>query len=497
MSFLDFFNRRPVPKEVEGPEIFLNKNRARREPAPDDRYFVVVCPYCLSKSHVWDLEFRANCDSDTVEGNGIQRFYPEEEDAEYARFWEDMKEPRDARKPFVLRVGDTENVRAVRLWGSSEWLDVSTAEGLDRIHHRAVCQVKDKFGNTTKERICPHCHNTLPELIGQYPNYIFSLIGNTSSGKTVYLQRLKSSVLHAGPLPGRMMSLQLLDESTLHVDQETRRMFVDTVQQQEKISDATSVGYMKPVIMELQQGEEHILITLFDFPGEAIWEENRTPFFKSLMQRNSENTDGWLFILDSTTLPAVRSCVQACDEEELLSVKLSGDSQRDAQESAEPMYILSEFTKAFGLGNQVKCPVAFTFSKSDIIRYFVQKDDPNLLPGLNEETLFLQQDLKPKRDKVELDELHRCSRELERFLEEDMVVTNARNSCPLHAWFAVSATGVEVRDGILQAVAPPCRVTDPLEWLLWMMGAVPGVANRSKGWARQLGASTPGEERRR
>ena len=75
------------------------------------------------------------------------------------------------------------------------------------------------------------------------------------------------------------------------------------------------------------------------------------------------------------------------------------------------------------------------------------------------------------------------------------MLNSARNSCPQHAWFAVSATGVEVRDGILQAVAPACRVVDPLEWLLWMVGAVPGVATKSKNWARRLGASTPSSKR--
>lgn len=492
MAFWDIFKKSSQNSgAMEGlPEIFLHKTKARRE--ENGSGYEVVCPYCLSKFHVWDLQFRSASNSDADEGSGTQHAYPLQEDEKYEQFWADMNMPvADITKPFILRLDDTENVRAVQLWDSSEWLDMSSSENREKVRHKAICRVKDKFGGISKERICPHCHNTLPEVIGRYPNYIFSMIGNTSSGKTVYLQRLKSSLMYNGLLPRRQMSLQLLSETNLNVDMETKKMFVNTVQMQERLSDATSVGYMYPVILELIRGEEHILVTLFDFPGEAIWEENRTAFFSTLMQRNSENTDGWLFMLDSTTLPSIRSCVQSYGEENLLSIK----DKDDAQQNAEPVHIVSEFTKAFGLGNQVKCPVAFTFSKSDVIRYFANKAEAGMLPGLTGSEIFLQQDLNPNRDKVELDELYQCNQELERFLEGNLVLNSARNSCPQHAWFAVSATGVEVRDGILQAVAPACRVVDPLEWLLWMVGAVPGVATKSKNWARRLGASTPSSKR--
>lgn len=471
-----------------GPEIFLQKTRAHLE--PDGKNYEVVCPYCLSKFHVWDLQFRSASNTDTVEESGIQRAYPLEEDEKYASFWQEMNMPvADAMKPFILKLDDTENVRAVQLWDSDQWLDMSNREVRAMVQEQAICRVKDKFGGISKERICPHCHNTLPEVIGRYPNYIFSMIGNTSSGKTVYLQRLKSCLMNNVLLPQRQMALQLLSESNLNVAMESKRMFEETADMKQKLSDATSVGYMHPVILELIRGEEHILVTLFDFPGEAIWEENRTAFFSTLMQKNGENTDGWLFMLDSTMLSSVRSCIQSYHEEDLLSVK----DKNDPQQNAEPAYIVSQFTKAYGLGNRVQCPVAFTLSKSDVIRYFAQKCEASTLSGLTGTEMFMQLDLNNDRDKVDLDELYQCHSELKRFLKGDLVL-NYTGSCPQHAWFAVSATGVEVRNGILEAKAPACRVVDPLEWLLWMVGAVPGVAFKSKDWARSLGGMTPGRK---
>ncbi len=492
MAFWDIFKKSGPNKDaMEGlPEIFLHKTKARRE--ENGSGYEVVCPYCLYKFHVWELQFRSESNSDAEEGSGTQRAYPKQVDEKLEEFWAGMNvQLQSVPRPVILRADDIENVRAVQLWDSEEWLDMDNPENREKVRHKAISKVMDKFGGPSKIRVCPYCHNELPDVIGRYPNYIFSMIGNTSSGKTVYLQRLKSSLINNGMLPRRQMSLNMLGEINLKVDVETKKMFVNTVQMQERLSDATPVGYMPPTIMDIYRGDEHILVTLFDFPGEAIWEENRTAFFSTLMQRNSENTDGWLFVLDSTTLPVIRSCIEINNEESLLSVK----DMDDPQQNAEPVHIVSEFTRAFGLGNQVKCPVAFTFSKSDVIRYFANKAEAGMLPGLTGSEIFLQPDLNTNRDKVDLDELYQCNQELERFLEDNRVLNSARNSCPKHAWFAVSATGVEVRDGIPQAVAPACRVVDPLEWLLWMVGAVPGVATKSKNWARHLGASTPNSKR--
>ena len=153
-------------------------------------------------------------------------------------------------KDYVEYRNAGETVR-VMIWGKNSLrvvcvpngpLDMSSSENREKVRHKAICRVKDKFGGISKERICPHCHNTLPEVIGRYPNYIFSMIGNTSSGKTVYLQRLKSSLMYNGLLPRRQMSLQLLSETNLNVDMETKKMFVNTVQMQERLSEVRLSG---------------------------------------------------------------------------------------------------------------------------------------------------------------------------------------------------------------------------------------------------------------
>ena len=471
---LNLFGRRrqqPAAPAAPTPEDFMLRSVCEKDSGTE--YYPIVCPYCLEKFHVWELQFRTM----TVNDGGMSEGYPLEDDEAYATFWEDMNMPVDSQRPLVLRVEDTANVKAVQLWGSQEWIPMNRADSKKLIEKKAICQVRDKFDTPSKQRICPHCHNNLPDVIGRFPNYVISMMGNTSSGKTVYLKRLLSSLLENNLLPNRQIAVLPVSGSRAEMKDEARRMFVETVKNNEPLSDATPVGYMEPVILDLLQSGQHTLLTLFDFPGEAIWQENITPFFQRLMQRNNENTDGWIFLFDSTSMDDVRSCVRIHGEENMLSVK----NPDDPQENADPAAVLSQFTEQYGKGFHVELPVAFVFSKADMLSRYA--DDLGMQP----DALCLNHPpLGRNKSKVDLDELRKCDEELRSFLSRDTVLNLAVNTCPKHVFFAVSATGVEVADGRMSYAAPARRVMDPLEWLLWMVGAVPGVACNSKGWVKQL-----------
>lgn len=474
MAF-DLFKRKPKAPVVEipTPEDFMLPTVCEKDSGTP--YYPIVCPYCLEKFHVWELEFRTM----TVNDGGMSNGYPLEDDEKYANFWEDMNMPVDSQRAFVLRTSDTANVKAVQLWESPEWIPMNRADSKKLIEKKAIRQVRDKFDTPTSRRICPHCHNNLPDVIGRFPNYVISMMGNTSSGKTVFLKRLLDGLLTNNLLPGKQISVLPVNITRAEIKEDAKRMFVETIKNNEPLSDATPVGYMEPVILDLMQGAQHTLLTLFDFPGEAIWQENVTPFFERLMQRNKENTDGWVFLFDSTSLDAVRSCVQVRGEENMLSVK----NPDDPQENAEPAAVLSQFAQQYGVGFHVELPVAFVFSKADMISRYA--DDL----GVSPDSLCLNHPpVSRNTSKVDLDELWKCDEELRQFLSRDTVLNLAKNTCPNHVFFAVSATGVEVSDGRMGYSAPARRIMDPLEWLLWMVGAVPGVACNSKGWVKRLSA---------
>lgn len=469
---MPFFNWRPKtppppPPPPQGP-IPIKLDRPQRDG--------VVCPFCMERFPVWELEFR----STSVDEEG-EIGYPSEVDERYVTFWDNVKQPvQTEEQPFVLRVSDRENVTEVRMWDGT-WIPNRT-ENQAAIERRAIWEVRDKFGNVTRQRLCPHCHNPLPDVIGRSPNYIISMMGNTSSGKTVYLSRLILSMINGGFLPtwGITASAIFTDptgpKTRPEVMASLKKMFSgrreDGAKDVGKLAGATPVRYMYPIILKLQKGYETNLVTIFDFPGEAIWRLNsgQDPFFKKLMNRVNENADGWLFILDSTTLEPVRNCIRANGDEEYIS---QGNNE-DANLNADPGSVLMEFSDFFGGGNQIRPPVALIFSKADMIARYAEELQMEGF-DISPDSAFLRDTPHTDRSKVDLDDLWECDKSLQRFLRGDQVLTTARNLCRQYAWFAASATGVPVKRAQMgNAVAPPRRVVEPMEWMLWMLGAFAG-----------------------
>lgn len=473
----------PKPSQLGGtlppPRRVPSKLSTTLRKSGDSPYYDVVCPYCMERYPVWELEFRSFSVS---EGYEPDAGYFRERDEKYVKFWEDMQQPvMNEEQNFVLHVDDMENVVAVQLWDSDEWIPLDSTEQRAAIQEKAIRGVKDKFGNASYQHICPECHNELPSIIGRFPNYIISMMGNTSCGKTVYMSRLLLGLINNELLPGRKMtvSIQSDGESLPIIRRRLENMFFLAVKGEAEpaaeenggLAAATPIEYMKPTILDLQKENEHILLTLFDFPGEAIWrlKEGEQTFFHNLMMRTNANADGWLFLLDSTTLNAIRSCIEAKGDRAFLSQK----NLDDAQQNACPSDVLRQFSQFFGNGKQISSPVSLVFSKSDMIDLYVE----DLKGGgyeIDEKSSFLRNTPHTNRERVDLDDLWECDQDLQKFLGGDLVLQDAQNICPNRAWFASSATGAPVENGKIAKIAAARRVVEPLEWLLWRMGAYPG-----------------------
>lgn len=469
-NFLKSHTPEPQPAQAPqpvGPQMVRRPSTLRRSEGTD--YYEVVCPYCMEKYPVWDLQFRSISTLEQGETSG--KGYPLEEDEEYAKFWDNMHMPAmRVELGHVLAVNNPNDVQEVELW-NSEWVPVDTPEHYKLIEKKAICRVKDKFGGISSQRICPKCHNNLPDVIGLYPNYIISLMGNTSCGKTVYLSRLLSSLFNGELLPGLDLAIVCQSERTLSLKTRVRKMFrKDPNSNQQVLANATEITYIEPIVLDIQREDKHILLTLFDFPGEAIWRMKEEAFFEQLMQRTSENASGWLLLLDSTTLPAVRDCVFNHNDEDYLSQT----DLEDENLNATPEDILEQFAYQFSVGNRVKLPVAMVLSKADMLIHYM--DDLSQITDINPTSCFLL-DSAGGRNAVDVDDLWKCDQALRKFLHDiyqDAMLNKARNFCPIHAWFATSATGSIVKNNVLQREAPGIRVVEPLEWLLWMVGAFGG-----------------------
>lgn len=450
--------------------------------------YTITCPYCLEKFSVGDLQFRATTREDAT-GKLVDCFEPETDDA-YADFWTKMGvNDIDSLRGHVLDMDPASGEIASITFETNALGGLETvpydAGTRERMKTQKVLQMEDKYHNTVKERICPHCHTQLPVDIGFCPNYIYSFMGNSSCGKTIYLNRLTLTLTTSQFLNGEIYGIGANDEMAVFGKSARDSAKAIFAIRDQALADATDVGYIRPVILRLENTETHqkYFITLFDYPGEAIWRDNDA-FFQPLADRVRKNSNGLLFVFDS----GVTLNQQLSDKYKV--VPPAGEFDEEGQASASAEQVLNRIYTHTFQGNKVNKPVALIMSKSDLIDVCMDKLTGVIWP---ERPGFLT----PSRPhtKVMLSELFKCHKEVQAFLDakEPGATSTAKAMCNgNHAWFAVSSTGIPTEDGRIPvgAVVSGLREADPLEWLLYRNGHLTAdfgqdrdTAEKARRWA--------------
>lgn len=432
--------------------------------------FKITCPYCLEKFEVGDLEYRARVRED-ASGELMECFQPET-DKVYADFWGRMGvNDIDSLRGHILNMApEKREISAVTFEtnavGGKETVPFDAA-ARERMKRQKVLKLEDCYHNEVTERVCPKCHTQLPGDIGFCPNYIYAFMGNSSCGKTIYLNRLILTLTSGQFLNGSIFGIGANDEMAAlgeTAKEGAKAIFMVTGK---SLAEATDVGYIPPVILRLQDTKTHqrYFITLFDYPGEAIWKDDDA-FFQPLADRVRKNSNGLIFMFDS----GVTLSDQLPEQYRVVSEdNYYGSDMIDPAKASAEQVISRIYTHTFK-GEPVDKPVALLLSKSDLINTCMDS-----LTGVvwREKPSFLTPSL--PHQQVKLLEMYRCHREVQTFLnaKEPGATATANVMCNgNHAWFAVSSTSVPLENGTIPegAVVTGLRETDPLEWLLYRNG---------------------------
>ena len=436
--------------------------------------FPIVCPYCLSKFSADRLLYRAAVFGD---GAGSGDGFGYEQDDPYENLWRKHLRVADADsiRPHILNpdVGSHEIAGVVfeKPDGSHSPVCAYNEETKNYMKYRRVVYLVDGYNNQTDVRICPECHTELPSAVGFVPNYIYTLVGNSGCGKTVYLNRLVLS-LTGGMFKGYFGTV-VNDESAsveFSVANQAKKVFA---QNGEPMSNATDKGYIRPVIIEMTNmtnTEKRFYVTLFDFPGEALWNAGD---FKQLALNNFTNSCGWLVVFDSGTLDFVRNRLP-----QNLRQRSSGNVSEEMVNKT-PTEILQAIHTVFCHNSQFVRPVAFVLSKADLLREVAPGLQGQFMAGGAGDMTFLQ----PAQEygKANLPDMLHCDREIRTLLAGTNVPQMGdmlcRHNC---SWFAFSATNVPVEDGVIPAGAQVAglRELQPLEWLLYRWGQMESMCDR-------------------
>lgn len=383
------------------------------------RFRTETCPYCFEQFKLKETPFR--CSSPPA------RCKPEP-DAVRERVWED---------PAPLgRVLD----------GSSGF------------RRESRC---DACGQTSRKRLCPHCHMELPHTMGYSRNLIFAVIGAKAAGKSHYLavliQQLRKEIG-----PDLDMLLTPLDDATIR---RYREDFYEPVYEEgQTIRGTTSALANRRVQMPLvysltftriRFGRRFIAgsvtLVFFDTAGEDLNDSDVMNTVNKYIYRSN----GIILLLDPLQLPRVRDRLDG-------RVHLPDRNTETAEILARTINLVLNGRK-LAPDAMIATPMAVAFSKFDAVGDLI---DPQF-------QLLADSD---HRSGYDIQDFEAVNSEMQALLEDwsdQPIVHEVRTRFKRFGFFGLSALGCNPGNDQRIPRVLPRRVEDPFLWLLHQERLIP------------------------
>lgn len=427
------------------------------------------CPYCFGKIMANGVAFRAETIYTRQDINELteaeaekKRLYLEKTDEVYEGFWklypgskpENTKDNPTYEKHAVLSPFDNERcITNDNLKGKGQIIFNKDEDGF-------INEAVDTEGKSTKIRICPHCHNRLPFEFGKYPIKYISVVGITSSGKTVFLSQLLANID------------TFLDKAGLTIVGLTREVedFVRKykIKKGEKLPGGTKESILTkplPINVTNQKTKQKTTLVFYDIAGENCVRPEQMDKFGGFIR----NADGIIMVMDPRQFSDL---LYLSDEEEV-------DDVYNPNRVAQAMY------QAFGSsksGGKCNVPLAATISKSDLLRncqHIAAGEHSNIFKDINYENYtgsgFAYEDWKSITGEVQI--------LLKKSVLGGTLVNTLKANFPNNSYFAVSALNhkpVVSKEGKEQyyqmdVLPKPVRIEEPLYWILYELGIIESV----------------------
>jgi hypothetical protein len=409
----------------------LFKKKDAVKPKPD--FYSIVCPFCMSKFEPEEVMFRASHDKDNDEYYGLQ---------------EDLKLNKWKRKFHMSEEGDKEAV-----------LNPASFTTENRIYSgKVLVGLNDAYGEITKRRLCPDCHNELPVNAGLVPSNIISLVGASEAGKTVYMTSLIHTLQNstAGNFNAACIPLNA------DVNRRFRQDYQEPLFETGDMLAATNPNVKpEPLIFQFVFKDENLTpltLVFFDVAGEGM---SRREYLE-LFGPHIKNSAGILFLVDPLQIKVIRDKIK---------LHLNMDDGDISSVSASPVDVVSSLFENFIAHQQqgkTSIPTAVVLTKSDMLQHLKDEQDEYIPSNSNVFRNVVH------RGFLNSHEFENINGEIGRFLEKvdrpfkgaiDVYFADA-------AYFAVSALGSNPVRGQIESVINPIRVDEPFIWLLHKLGYI-------------------------
>ncbi|HEY0546007.1 MAG TPA: hypothetical protein VGC91_11565 [Pyrinomonadaceae bacterium] len=328
-----------------------------------------------------------------------------------------------------------------------------------RVPGIAVC----KCGMKTTKQVCPHCHNELPSQFGTTETRTIALIGAKEAGKSHYIAVLINELMNRVGMNFNA-ALNALDEQTIKRYKEDFRRYIydkrevipTTLSARAQISVRYPLAYrfsIKRRGMLPFNGLHVSSLVFFDTAGEDLKHID----LMATETKYLANSDGLIFLLDPLQIPAVRDLIDSSTP--LPSV------DTEPQEIIGRAATLIRQMRQMSPTEKIKTPVALAFSKLDAIRPLFDPGSP-VHEASRHDGSFDVTDAQRVSDNMRAYLSQWVGSGLDMFLQH-----NFEN----YSYFGLSALGSPPdTQGRLPFGVAPFRVEDPLLWILYQLGVVPG-----------------------
>ena len=328
------------------------------------------------------------------------------------------------------------------------------------LRHTAPEAVRLPGGEVAKTKVCPNpdCQHDLPHTAGTQRELMVGLIGASASGKSQYVGSLIPVLQQVVSIDFNCMPLPIDDATEDRYNTEFKRRVA------EKSEVDKTPPYAPPLLYDWafdDDGDDaseplrKVTLSLFDRAGEIYSRQDEETY-----RRYLKHAVGVLFILDPTHIPDVRESLPESTKMPRLD------------EITDPATTLAWVVQQLvtegrvGSDGKITTPIAVTLSKCDLLR------DAHLLDPNSQWSS--QHALHQGQYNLTLhDDVNGMFRTLiRRWSPQAAMTVETRFSTA--AYFGVTATGCASDERGIYARIAPWRTQDPVLWLLYTLGIIPG-----------------------
>ena len=311
-------------------------------------------------------------------------------------------------------------------------------------------------------RVCPTCHNMIPQGAEEEGNKIFVILGPKGVGKSHYIAVLINQLRNTISSEFKGVLNAANDSTTIRYrDVYYRRLYEEKRKLQPTLSFGSSDASREPLIFYLRilNGDKPQVFTFafFDTAGEDLISTNR------MMSLNLDAfismASGIVYLVDPMQIKYINQRIHVDNKPEI------GPSPADILDN---ICQIIRTNKKIRPKDKIDIPIAVSLTKSDVL-YKIPEDEEEskVLIGLNS-SLHIPREY----GKFDEENYEQINAELEEYLRrtagQEFIQTIG--TFKDHSIFAVSALGCNPTGSSLPRGVSPMRVEDPFLWLLGKEG---------------------------